>query len=259
MNVTQNRAGAALADKVALITGGTGGIGRATAVAFARAGARVVVTGRRAEEGAKTVELIEAAGGQGLFVPSDITRAADVEAAVQRAVAAFGRLDIAFNNAGVDAQLLALAEDTEENFEHVFNTNVRGVWLSLKYEMQQMLRQGGGGSIINNSSIYGARGTFLSANYVASKHAVEGYTKSAALEGAPHGIRVNAVAPGYTRTDMIMHHMSPEAEQFMIGGQPLGRLADPEETARAVLFLASDAASFITGASLPVDGGFLAK
>jgi len=248
-----------LENKIALITGGTGGIGRATAVAFAQAGASVVVTGRRADEGAKTVALIEAAGGEGLFVQSDITRALSVEAAVQRTVDTFGRLDIAFNNAGVDARLLAIAEDTEENFDRVFNTNVRGMWLSLKYEIRQMLSQGSGGSIINNSSIYGARGTFLSANYVASKHAVEGYTKAAALEGAAHGIRVNAVAPGYTRTDMIMHHMSPEAEQFMLSGQPLGRLAEPEETARAVLFLASDAASFVTGASLPVDGGFLAK
>lgn len=248
-----------LENKIALITGGTGGIGRATAVAFAQAGAKVVVTGRRADEGAKTVELITAAGSEGLFVQSDITRAADVEAAVLRTVDAFGRLDIAFNNAGVEAQLRPIADDTEENFERVFNTNVRGVWLSLKYELRQMLSQGGGGSIINNSSIYGARGTYLSANYAASKHAVEGYTKAAALEVASHNIRVNAVAPGYTRTDMIMHHMSPQTEQFMIGNQPLGRLAEPEETARAVLFLASDAASFITGASLPVDGGFLAK
>ena len=248
-----------LEHKVALITGGTGGIGRATAVAFAREGARVVVTGRRAAEGARTVELISAAGGEGLFVQADITRGDEVEAAVQRTVERFGRLDIAFNNAGVDARIQPIAEDTEDNFDHVFNTNVRGVWLSLKYELRQMLRQGGGGSIINNSSIYGARGTYLSANYIASKHAVEGYTKAAALEVAAHGIRVNAVAPGFTRTDMIGQHMSPETEQFMVGSQPLGRLAEPEETARAVVFLASEAASFITGASLPVDGGFLAK
>jgi NAD(P)-dependent dehydrogenase (short-subunit alcohol dehydrogenase family) len=228
-------------------------------VAFAEAGAKVVVTGRRAEEGAKTVELIKAAGGEGLFVQADITQASAVEAAVQRTVAAFGRLDIAFNNAGVDSALGSLADDTEENFNHVFNTNVRGVWLSLKYELQQMQRQGHGGAIINNSSIYGSRGTFMSANYVASKHAVEGYTKSAAMEGAAHKIRVNAVAPGYTKTDMIMQHWSDATEQFMIGGQPLGRLADAAETAQAVLFLASDMASFITGVSLPVDGGFLAK
>jgi NAD(P)-dependent dehydrogenase (short-subunit alcohol dehydrogenase family) len=248
-----------LAGKVAFITGGTGGIGRATAVLFAQAGAKVAITGRRAEEGAKTIELIEAAGGEGLFVQADITRAADVEDAVQRTVAAFGKLDIAFNNAGVDAWLSPIADDTEENFDRVINTNVRGVWLSLKYEIRQMQKQGTGGSIINNSSIYGSRGSFMSSNYVASKHAVEGYTKSAALEVAAHKIRVNAVAPGYTDTAMIRQHWSKETEQFMIGGQPLGRLAEPEETARAVLFLASDAASFITGVSLPVDGGFLAK
>jgi NAD(P)-dependent dehydrogenase (short-subunit alcohol dehydrogenase family) len=251
--------GQQLKDKVALITGGTGGIGRATAVAFAEAGAKVVITGRRAEEGAKTVALIEAAGGQGLFVQADITKAADVERAVAQTVAAFGRLDIAFNNAGVEAQLGFIADDTEENYDYVFNTNVRGVWLSLKYEIRQMQLQGSGGSIINNSSIYGSRGSMMSSNYVASKHAVEGYTKAAALEVAAHKIRVNAVAPGYTKTDMIMHHMNKEVEQFMVSGQPLGRLAEAAETAQVVLFLASDAASFVTGASLPVDGGFLAK
>jgi NAD(P)-dependent dehydrogenase (short-subunit alcohol dehydrogenase family) len=247
-----------LNNKTALITGGTGGIGRATAVAFAAAGARVAITGRREDEGEKTLELIRAAGGEGLFIRSDITVAADVEAAVQRTVAAWGRLDIAFNNAGVDGAIVSLSADTEENFNRVFSTNVRGVWLSLKYEMLQMMQQGGG-VIVNNSSIYGSRGSVYAANYVAAKHAVEGYTKAAALEGATCNIRVNAVAPGYTRTEMINQHLTPEVEQFMINGQPLGRLAEPEETARAVLYLASDASSFITGASLPVDGGFLAK
>jgi NAD(P)-dependent dehydrogenase (short-subunit alcohol dehydrogenase family) len=185
--------------------------------------------------------------------------AADVENAVAFTVAEFGRLDIAFNNAGVDGALTSLADDTEENFDRIFNTNVKGVWLSLKYEIRQFQKQGGGGVIINNSSIYGSRGTAFQCNYSAAKHAVEGYTKSAALEVAPFGIRVNAIAPGYTRTDMINQHLNPEVEQFMISGQPLGRLANPEETADAVVFLASDAASFITGASLPIDGGFLAK
>jgi NAD(P)-dependent dehydrogenase (short-subunit alcohol dehydrogenase family) len=250
---------AALAQKVALVTGGTGGIGRAAALALARAGARVVVTGRRAEEGLETVELVRVAGGDCRFVQSDITVAADVENAVAFTVAEFGRLDIAFNNAGVDGVLTSLADDTEENFDRIFNTNVKGVWLSLKYEIRQFQKQGGGGVIINNSSIYGSRGTAFQCNYSAAKHAVEGYTKSAALEVAPFGIRVNAIAPGYTRTDMINQHLNPEVEQFMISGQPLGRLANPEETADAVVFLASDAASFITGASLPIDGGFLAK
>jgi NAD(P)-dependent dehydrogenase (short-subunit alcohol dehydrogenase family) len=249
----------ALHDKTALITGGTGGIGRATAVAFAAAGARVAITGRRASEGEKTLALIRAVGGEGLFIQSDITAAADVEAAVQRVAASWGRLDIAFNNAGVDGAIVSLADDTEDNFNRVFTTNVRGVWLSLKYQLQQMIKQGGGGAIINNSSIYGSRGSIYAANYVASKHAVEGYTKAAALEGAPYGIRVNAVAPGYTRTEMITQHLNEEVEKFMVSGQPLGRLAEPEETAQVVLFLASAASSFITGASLPVDGGFLSK
>jgi len=250
---------ATLANKVALVTGGTGGIGRATAIALAQAGARVVITGRRAAEGQQTVELVRAIGGDCRFVLSDITVAADVENAVAFTVAQFGRLDIAFNNAGVDGTLTTLADDTEENFNRIFNTNVRGVWLSLKYEIRQMQQQGGGGTIINNSSIYGSRGTAFMANYAAAKHAVEGYTKAAALEVAAMGIRVNAIAPGYTRTDMITQHLNPEVEQFMISHQPLGRLANAEETAAAVVFLASDASSFITGASLPIDGGFLAK
>lgn len=248
-----------LANKVALVTGGTGGIGRAAAIALARAGARVVITGRRVAEGHETVELVRAAGGECRFVQSDITKAADVENAVAFAVAEFGSLDIAFNNAGIDGNLTTLADDTEENFDRIFNTNVKGVWLSLKYEIRQMQKQGGGGAIINNSSIYGSRGTAFQANYAAAKHAVEGYTKAAAIEVAPLGIRVNAIAPGYTRTDMIAQHLNPEVEQFMIAGQPLGRLATPEETADAVVFLASDASRFITGVSLPVDGGFLAK
>lgn len=247
-----------LQNKTALITGGTGGIGRAAAIAFAAAGAKVAITGRRAAEGEKTLELIRAAGGEGLFIQSDITVAADVEAAVRGVVAKWGRLDIAFNNAGVDGAIVGLADDTEENFNRVFSANVRGVWLSLKYEMQQMIAQGGG-AIINNSSIYGSRGSMYAANYVASKHAVEGYTKAAALEGAPYGIRVNAVAPGYTRTEMITQHLNEEVEKFMVSGQPLGRLAEPEETAQVVLFLASGASSFMTGTSLPVDGGFLSK
>jgi NAD(P)-dependent dehydrogenase (short-subunit alcohol dehydrogenase family) len=248
-----------LEKKVALITGGTSGIGRAAAVAFAQAGAHVVVTGRRAEEGAGTIELIRAAGGEGLFVKTDVTVARDIEIAVHSAVEAYGGLDIAFNNAGIDSELLPIAQDTEENFARVFDTNVRGLWLSLKYEIRQMLRQGRGGAIVNNSSVYGSRGTYLSANYVASKHAVEGYTKAAALEVAAQGIRVNAVAPGYVQTDMVFRRWNSEAEQFMQSGQPLGRLAQAEEVVKAVLFLVSDAASFITGASVPVDGGLLAR
>ena len=248
-----------LENKVAFITGGTSGIGRAAAVGFAQAGARVVIAGRRVHEGAATLDMIKAAGGDGVFVKCDVAIARDVEMAILSAVEAFGGLDIAFNNAGVDAQLLPIAQDTEDNFDRVFDTNVRGTWLSLKYELRQMIKQGRGGSIINNSSVYGSRGAYLSANYVASKHAVEGYTRAAALEVAAQGIRVNAVAPGFVHTDLAFRQWHADAAQFMQNSQPLGRLAQPEEVVNAVLFLASDAASFITGASVPVDGGLLAR
>jgi NAD(P)-dependent dehydrogenase (short-subunit alcohol dehydrogenase family) len=148
----------------ALVTGGTAGIGRAAAILLAQAGAGVAVIGRRADAGAETVAQIRAAGGEGLYIRADITRAADIDAAVRHAVQVFGGIDIAFNSAGVDAELLPFAQDTEANFQRVFNTNVRGTWLSLQYEIRQMLKQGGGGSIINNSSVYGARGAYLNAN-----------------------------------------------------------------------------------------------
>jgi len=247
-----------LEGKVAFITGGTSGIGRATAIAFAKAGAKVAFTGRRIKEGDETAALIRDIQGDSLFIRSDITKADEVEEAVRRTASVYGKIDVAFNNAGVGSQLLPIAEDNEENFDRVFNTNVRGVWLALKYEIRQMLGQGTGGSIINTSSVYGSRGNYLSANYVAAKHAVEGYTKAAALEVAVPGIRVNAIAPGYTMTDMAQNHWSGGKEEYMVDN-PLHRLAQVNEVARVALFLASDASSFITGASIPVDGGFSAR
>lgn len=247
-----------LEGKVAFITGGTSGIGRAIATAFARAGASVAFIGRREREGKETEASIRGARGTGLFIRADVSQAAQVEEAIRRTVETFGKLDIAVNNAGAQAELLPIAEDNEANFERVLNTNVRGVWLALKYEIRQMLGQNSGGSIINISSVHGSRGAYMSANFVAAKHAVEGYTKAAALEVAKPGIRVNAIAPGHTRTDMIRQHWSGGMEQYMIDN-PLGRFAQAEEIARVALFLASDASSFITGASIPVDGGFLAR
>ena len=254
-----NNMNKALDNKIAFVTGGTAGIGRVTAVAMAAAGAKLIITGRRAEEGEKTLELIRAAGGEGIFVKSDVAVEKDVAAAVRAALDTYGRIDVAFNNAGVDTQNATIANGTVQDFDRVINTNVRGVWLSLHYEMQQMQKQAGGGSIINNSSIYGSRAVMMSASYIASKHAVEGLTKAAAVEGAPFKIRVNAVAPGFTRTEMIEKHLTSDIEQYLVAQQPLGRLVEPGEVANAVIFLASDAASFVTGASVPVDGGFLAR
>lgn len=249
-----------LAGKIALVTGGTSGIGRVTAIELARAGARVVVAGRRQAEGDAVVRELEAVGSQGLFVRTDVSVERDVERMVAATVERFGRLDVAFNNAGVE-QLGPLADATVDDYRRTFDVNVLGVILSLKYEVPAMLRSGGG-SIINTSSILGHVGTPGAGLYNASKHAVEGITRAAALEYAQRGIRVNSVAPGATQTDMIDRFVGDgdtENRRQLAALHPLGRLGRSEEIAAAVLFLASDAASFITGASLPVDGGYLAR
>lgn len=248
-----------LENKVALITGGTSGIGRATALAMATAGAKIVLTGRREQEGRSVAGEIVEAGGEALFVKADVGRTEDAATMVQAAVDRFGRLDIAFNNAGVTGTAKPLADQTEEDFDAVMLPNLRGMWLSLRAEIRQMLKQNNGGSIINNSSIYGKRGVAMSCNYVASKHAVEGYTKCAAIELAPAGIRVNAVAPGFIKTRLTDFPEHPDAERFMIASHAIPRMGEDWEVADAVVFLASTAAGFITGAILPVDGGCLAK
>jgi len=248
-----------LRGKVALITGGTSGIGYATALAMANAGAKIAFTGRRQAEGEVVVREIEAAGGEALYVKADVGRAEDADLMVRSTVERFGSLDIAFNNAGVTGMPKPIAEQTEEDYDYVMIPNLRGVWLSLRAEVRQMLAQGKGGAIINNSSIYGTKGVAGSSNYSASKHAVEGYTKSIAIELATTGIRVNAVAPGFVKTRLIDFPDHPEAEVFMISQHAIPRLGHISEVARVVTFLASDAASFVTGAILPVDGGCLAK
>ena len=246
--------------KVVLVTGGTSGIGRETAKQFASAGAKVVVAGRREEEGEAVAAEIVAAGGEARFVQTDVTIEDQVERLVDTTVEHFGRLDIAFNNAGVEHGG-ATTEVTESDYRHVFDVNVLGVLLSQKYEIPAMLKSGGG-VIINTSSVLGHIATPGAAIYNASKHAVEGITKTTALELAEQGIRVNSVAPGATATDMIDRFAGEEGaegRQQLKSLHPMGRFAEAKEIAAAVLYLASDAASFTTGISLPVDGGFLAR
>jgi NAD(P)-dependent dehydrogenase (short-subunit alcohol dehydrogenase family) len=246
-------------DQVVLVTGGTSGIGRATAVAFGREGASVVVSGRRAEEGNETVQLVQSAGGQGLFVRADVSNPADVESMLATVLSRFGRLDVAFNNAGVEDAAAPFHEQTVENYDRVMGINVKGLWLSMQAEIRQMLKQGGG-AIVNTSSIGGLIAITGNATYVATKHAVIGYTKAAALEYSKLGIRVNAVAPAAIDTDMVRRFASePAVRDQLARAHPIGRIGQPEEVAEAVLWLASPAASFVTGHTLVVDGGYLAK
>ena len=246
--------------KVALVTGGTTGIGRATAIAYAAAGAKVVVAGRRAEEGNETIKLIKHAGGEGIFVRTDVTKEADVKGMVEQTLKAYGRIDIAFNNAGVEV-LGPITEVTEEQYRKVFDINVLGVVFSMKHEIPVMLKQGGG-AIVNTSSIAGMVGMANLSLYVATKHAVIGLTKVAALEYAKQKIRVNAVAPAAIESEMFERFAGPagsDARQYMAGMHPVGRIGTGDEVAAAVLFLSSDQASFITGQTLGVDGGFTAQ
>jgi NAD(P)-dependent dehydrogenase (short-subunit alcohol dehydrogenase family) len=250
---------AELQGKVALVTGGTSGIGRDTAVLFAKAGARVVIAGRRESEGKETIELVRAAGGQGLFVKADVSKAAEVEALVQRTVEKFGRLDVAFNNAGIEGHWLPITEQSEEDWDRTIDINLKGVWLCLKYEIRQMLKQGGGGSSVNMASAAGLIGLAGAATYCASKHGVMGLTKSAALETARSGIRVNVVCPAVIETPMADRaYADPGIHKFVLGLHPIGRFGRAEEISAAVLWMCSDLASFMTGQSLVLDGGLLA-
>jgi len=248
-----------LAGKVALVTGGTSGIGRETAVLFAKAGAKVVVAGRREAEGRETVELIRGAGSEGLFVKTDVSKAGEVAALIRETSEKFGRLDMAFNNAGVEGVWVPIVRQSEEDWDRTIDINLKGVWLCLKYEIRQMLRQGGGGAIVNMSSIAGHVGSAGAAAYSASKHGVIGLTKTAALENAKSGIRVNAVCPGAIETSMAERLFgAPDVHKFVLGCHPIGRFGTPLEVAEAVLWMCSDRASFMTGQSLTLDGGFLA-
>ncbi len=248
-----------LQGKVGLVTGGTSGIGRETAVLFAKAGASVVVAGRRELEGEETIELVRAAGADGLFVKTDVSKASEVDTLIQKAVERFGRLDVAFNNAGVEGVLAPIVGQSEEDFDRTIDINLKGVWLCLKYEIRQMLRQGGSGAIVNMSSILGLVGALGAAAYSASKHGVIGLTKTAALENAKSGIRINAVCPGFTATPMADRIFRvPAVHKYVLSLHPIGRLGRPTEIAETVVWMCSDRASFMTGQSLVLDGGFLA-
>lgn len=248
-------------DKVALVTGGTSGIGRAAALALSRAGAKVVVAGRREAEGYETVALIEKAGGQGKFIKADVSNEGEVEKLVADTVSKYGRLDAAFNNAGIEGEVgKQTHEQSAANYRAVMDINVLGVLLAMKHEIGAMLKNGGG-SIVNNASVGALVGFPGVSVYVASKHAVLGLTKTAALEYAKQGIRVNAVSPGGIETMLNRFTGGPGSDFFnqLAGMHPVGRLGRPEEIAEAVLWLSSDKASFVTGLSLTADGGWTAQ
>jgi len=245
---------------VILITGALTGIGRATALAFAREGATVVVSGRRDEAGHALAAELRALGGQAEYLRADVRIEAEVRSLVEQTAERFGRLDVAVNNAGTEGQLGPVAEQTEANWRNTFETNVLGTLLALKHEMRVMLKQGAG-AIVNLSSVAGQVGIAGASVYAASKHAVEGLTKSAALEGAALGVRVNAVAPGPVQTEMLDRFTggNEEAKRGFLASLPAGRAGTPEEIAQTIVFLASDKARFLTGQCLAVDGGFTAQ
>src|SRR5271170_4058973 len=225
-----------LEGKIGLVTGGTSGIGRDAAVLFAKAGAKVVVAGRREVEGKETVELVRAAGGDGLFVQADVSKAADVEVLVKKTVEKFGRLDVAFNNAGIEGAWVPIVSQSEADWDRTIDINLKGVWLCLKYEIRQMLKQGGGGAIVNMSSIAGLMGSAGAATYCASKHGVMALTKTAALENARNRIRVNVICPAVIETPMGERIFgAPEANKYALGLHPLGRFGTPMEVAEAVV------------------------
>jgi NAD(P)-dependent dehydrogenase (short-subunit alcohol dehydrogenase family) len=248
--------------KVALVTGAGSGIGRASALAFARAGARVIVSDVNAAGGAETVRQIEEAEGEARFVRCDVSDEGDVERLVAEAVAAFGRLDYAHNNAGIGAPPAPLHEADLGSFQRVLAVNVVGVWLCLKYEAREMLRQGRG-AIVNTASLAGLIGFPHHVAYATSKHAVIGITRTAALEYAQAGIRVNAVCPAFVKTPMVEGLVAADPARYSMERlahmQPMGRLGTVEEVAEAVVWLCSDASAYITGIALPLDGGTTAR
>jgi len=243
-------------DKVVLVTGGTSGIGRATALAFGREGAKVVIAARRQNLGAEVVEEIKARGGEAVFMKTDVTLPGDIENLFKSIAAQFGKLDCAFNNAGIGVVPKRMAKTDLEEWNSVMNTNLRGVWLCMKYEIPAMVRQGGG-AIVNCSSIAGMRCEEGMSIYSASKHGVLGLTRAAALECAHRNVRINAVCPGFVKTAMVekLYAESPQMKDAIIKMIPLGRIGKPEEIAGAVLWLCSDAASFMTGKEIVIGGG----
>jgi NAD(P)-dependent dehydrogenase (short-subunit alcohol dehydrogenase family) len=250
--------GKSFKNKVAIVTGGAAGIGRAAAIAFADNGAKVVVADWKKDS--HTLDAIKALGGEAIFVKCDVSKSADVKALVEKTIATYGRLDFAFNNAGIEGAMGATAECTEKNWDRTLDINLKGVFLCMKYQIPEMLKHGKG-AIVNCASVAGLVGFQGLPAYVASKHGMVGLTKTAALEYATSGIRVNAVCPGVIRTEMIdrLTGKDPEAEKQFESMEPVGRMGAPEEIADAVIWLCSDASSFVTGQAIAVDGGFVAR
>jgi len=247
-------------NKVAIVTGAGSGIGRTCALAFAKEGARVVVADVVAEGGEETVRMIKESDGDAIFAKTDVTKAADVEAMVNKAIETYGRLDCAHNNAGISSFIHPTAEFIEEEWDRIMSINLKGVWLCMKYEIPQMLKQGKG-TIVNTASVAGLVGIKGRADYVTTKHGVVGLTKAAALDYAQDGIRINAICPGSIRTPLVedIFARDPEAEALHLANEPIGRLGTPEEVASAVVWLCSDSASFVTGHAMAADGGWVAR
>ena len=246
--------------KIALITGAGSGIGRASALTFAREGAKVAVADRLVDGGQETVRMVEAAGGTASFIEVDVSDAASVEAMVNATVETYGRIDCAYNNAGIEGQVAPTDSYADDMFDKVIAVNLTGVWLCMKYEIPRLLEQGGG-AIVNTASGAGLIGVAGLSAYVASKHGVIGLTKTAALEYAKSGIRVNAVCPGLIQTPMVERLTAdqPQLGEALVAMEPVGRTGRPEEIAESVVWLCSDAASFVTGHAMSVDGGFVAQ
>jgi NAD(P)-dependent dehydrogenase (short-subunit alcohol dehydrogenase family) len=247
--------------KVAIITGAASGIGRATALIFAREGAKLVLADLQEEAVAETARMVAGLGAQAHFIRVDVAKFADAQAMVAKAVESYGRLDCAFNNAGIDGRGGLIHECTEENWNRVISINLTGVWMCMKAEITQILTQGGGGAIVNTSSIAGLTGGAGLPAYIASKHGVAGLTRAAALEYGRHNIRVNAVCPGPIRTPMLNKLLKrrDDAEAKLARAEPLRRLGEPSEIGETVAWLCSDRASFVHGLPMPVDGGFMAQ
>jgi len=246
--------------KVAVVTGGSSGIGRATALAFAGKGTKVIVANRAVSEGDETARMIRERGGEACFVRTDVTKASEVEALMNKAIETYGRLDFAFNNAGTQPAAASTTEQSEEDWDRMMNVNLKGTWLCMKYAIPHMLKQGGG-VIVNNASVSGMVGISTWPAQCASKHGVVGLTRAAALEYAKAGIRVNVVCPGAIQTPMLdgLTGNNPEFKAGVAAAEPMGRVGRPEEVADAVIWLCSDTATFVTGHTLAVDGGWLAQ